>query len=238
MRAASPYNESDGMLEARTASDRALELVELAGRLRLTRLQTDFVLALVADPKRNQTKAAIEAGASSKTAHIWASKKLRLAKVQEFLAKVTEAAAERARERALASPAVRQVENAIMESAEYQLRLSRLGRADIGKHLEIDAEGVPKVRVDPAHTGFIREVRVEEFVGSDGQIKTTTTLKVADSLPALVALGRVRGWEKPESQPADTGLALQILGAVTVKAFKDAYLKLVAAGNGNGTGSR
>jgi hypothetical protein len=34
-------------------SDRALELVDLAKRLRLTRLQTDLALALARDPKRN-----------------------------------------------------------------------------------------------------------------------------------------------------------------------------------------
>jgi len=184
------------MAEAPTSSDRALELVVLAERLKLTRLQADFVLALVAHPKRNQTKAAIEAGASPQTAVVWACKTLRLAKVQEFLGKVTEAAVERACERALASPAVRQVEEAIMASAEHLLRLSRLGRADIGRHLSIDQDGNVEVRVDPAYTEIIRELRIEERADKDGMPVRRTTIKVADPVPALQGLAKVRGWER------------------------------------------
>jgi hypothetical protein len=90
-----------------------LELVDLAGRLKLSRLQRDFVLALVADPERSHTAAAIRAGASPKAAHVWASKTLRLGKVREFLGSLTEAAAKRARAEALACPETRQVEEAL-----------------------------------------------------------------------------------------------------------------------------
>jgi hypothetical protein len=45
-------------------SDRAIQLADLAKRLRLTPLQTDFALALAADPKGNQIRAAVAAGVS------------------------------------------------------------------------------------------------------------------------------------------------------------------------------
>lgn len=223
--------------EGSAPSDRALELVDLAKHLKLTRLQAGFVLALAVDPKRNQTKAAIEAGASPKTAHIWASKTLRLAKIQEFLAKVTEAATERARELALANPAVHQVEEAVMESAEHQLRLSRMGRADIGRHLDaeaINALGIPGLKLDAAHTETIREIAWEHVVGTGGMATTRVRIKVADPVPALQGLARLKGWEKADGGGEVNKQALAILGAVTVEAFKAAYLKLIAGGNGHG----
>jgi phage terminase small subunit len=76
-------------------SDRAIQLADLAKRLRLTPLQTDFALALAADPKGNQTSSAVTAGASAKSAHVWACRTLRLAKVQRFLVKVGKAVQER-----------------------------------------------------------------------------------------------------------------------------------------------
>ena len=46
----------------------------------------------------------------------------------------------------------------------------------------------------------------------------------------------MKGWEKAE-EAAGTGPlpeALALLGAVTVQTFKEAYLKLIAGGNGAG----
>jgi hypothetical protein len=98
-------------------SDRAIQLADLAKWLRLTPLQTDFALALAADPKGNQTSSAVAAGASAKSAHVWASRTLRLAKVQRFLVKVGKAVQEEAWRRSLADPVVVHVEEAIMESS-------------------------------------------------------------------------------------------------------------------------
>jgi hypothetical protein len=48
-------------------SDRAIQLADLAKRLRLTPLETDFALALAADPKGNQIRAAVAAGVSRRS---------------------------------------------------------------------------------------------------------------------------------------------------------------------------
>jgi phage terminase small subunit len=224
------------MPEASSPADRILELVDLAGRLKLTRLQTDFVLALVTDPKRNQTKAAIAAGASPKAAKVWASKTLRKGNVWDFLGNVEAGVRQRTEELAQeeARAAAVPIEQAVMDAAEHQLRLSRMGRADIGHHLAIDQDGSVEVRLDPDYTDIIRELRVEERADKDGMPVRRTTIKVADPVPALQGLARVKGWEKSEPKGAANDETLAILGAVSVEAFKAAYLKLIAGGNGHG----
>lgn len=178
------------------SSDRALELVDLAGRLKLTPLQRNFVLGLVAAPRSSHTAAAIRAGASPKAAHIWASKTIRLGKVRQFLGEVREAAAARAREEALASPETGRVADVIMEAAEHQLRLSRLGRADIGRHLAIHEDGNVEVRIDPAYADIISELKVEERVDANGMRLRRTTIRIADPMSALQQLARLRGWDE------------------------------------------
>jgi hypothetical protein len=121
-----------------------------------------------------------------------------------------------------------------MESAEHQLRLSRLGRADIGRHLAIDGDGNVEVRIDPAYTDTIREVKVEEWADKDGMPVRRTTIKLADPMPALQALARVKGWEKEEGNGEVNKVALDILGAASIETFKAAYLKLIAGENGHG----
>lgn len=218
------------------SSERALELAEFAKRLRLTPLQTGFALALAADPKGNQTRSAVAAGASAKSAHVWASRTRRLAKVQRFLAKVGEAAQEEGRRRSLADPGVAQVRESIMASAEHQLQLSRMGRADIGRHLEIDQDGNVQVRIDPAYTDSICEVRVEERTDKDGMPVRRTTIRVTDPVPALQALARVRGWDGPAAQPnGPNPLWTAVLGELPQGLLKKTYLRMLQASSGNGT---
>jgi phage terminase small subunit len=63
---------------------------------RLTPLQARFVELYLADPERNGTKAALAAGCPAKSAHVTASRMLKLDKVQRFLAEAQAKAAERA----------------------------------------------------------------------------------------------------------------------------------------------
>jgi len=65
-----------------------------------------------------------------------------------------------------------------------------------------------------------------------------TTIRVADPVPALQALARVRRWDSVERANGVNKLALDILGAVTIAEFKVAYLRLMAGGNGDGASDR
>jgi Terminase small subunit len=70
------------------------DLVKLASALRLTQAQRCFAQALAIDPEKNQTRAAMAAGSPPRSAAVTASKWLKLAKVQSYLAALTKAAEE------------------------------------------------------------------------------------------------------------------------------------------------
>ena len=68
------------------------DLVKLVSALRLTQAQRCFAEALAIDPEKNQTRAAIAAGSTARSAAVTASKWLRLPKVQSYLAALTKSA--------------------------------------------------------------------------------------------------------------------------------------------------
>ena len=72
-----------------TVSDRAQRLMALAEELKVTDQQRRFCEFLAGDPEQNQTRAA-EATGSGKSAHVVASKWLKIAKVKAYLAAVRE----------------------------------------------------------------------------------------------------------------------------------------------------
>lgn len=77
-----------------SADPRVAGLIALQDELGLTDKQRRFVEALAIDPGRNQTKAALTAGVSKKSAHVMASKWLKLVKVQKYFYALTAASRE------------------------------------------------------------------------------------------------------------------------------------------------
>ena len=98
--------------------------------------------------------------------------------------------------------------NEIMDKPELLARLSRLARADIGKHLKIEG-GVPIVSVDAEHTDIIREVTVRN-AGGDGPF-TEVKLKIADPRPALVDIAEILGLKKLPAPTVNMNELVQIL---------------------------
>ena len=68
------------------------ERTELTRALRLTARQVRFAQALSSDIDRNQTRAALAAGASPRRAHITGSEWARSRKVREYMAAIVRAA--------------------------------------------------------------------------------------------------------------------------------------------------
>lgn len=192
------------------------ELDRLARDLRLTPKQRRFAEALAADPSGNKTLAALAAGCGSAAARFRGSKWLAMPKVRRYVESLR-TAAQLALERRTA--------DAVMSAAEVQERLTTLARADLGAHLEVDADGVPRVKIDPAQTYILREVSTRH--GPEDEVRggatwTETKVRVADPRPALEALARIKGLG--EGARSDGGVT--ITGPVLVQ--------LLGGGNGNG----
>jgi hypothetical protein len=85
----------------------------------------------------------------------------------------------------------------IMEKPELLARLTRIARADVGKHLKIE-NGQAEVHLDPEHTDIIREITVKDGPRDDAgkRMWTETRLKVADPVVPLQGLARIYGLEK------------------------------------------
>ena len=93
-----------------------------------------------------------------------------------------------------------------MAADEVIVRLSRLARADIGQHLRWGEDGEPYLRIDPAHTDTIRELRQRDGPpnGDKAPAWVERMVKVADPRPALEALARIHGLDgkQPPEKPA------------------------------------
>lgn len=103
------------------------DLSALAQRLRLTKRQRAFAEALAADPDRNQTRAAIAAGAASKHAVCTASRWSRMVKIRQYLAALSGEAVEGARTAVLKRRAVLRLLSAQALGAVPSRRVVRTG---------------------------------------------------------------------------------------------------------------
>ena len=99
--------------------------------------------------------------------------------------------------------------NEIMDKPELLARLSRLARADIGKHLKIE-DGVPSIHVDPEYTDIVREITVKR-TANEGGVATETKLKIADPRPALVDIAEILGLKKLPAPTVNMNELVQIL---------------------------
>jgi len=92
------------------------------------------------------------------------------------------------------------VQGLIMEQTELLARLTRHGRADIGKHLKFSEDGkLLGVEVDPQYTEIIRDLELKEGPRDEKTGKplwTETKVRVADPMPALGQLAKYHGLEK------------------------------------------
>ena len=199
-------------------SQDAVALAELSVKLKLTRKQRLFAEALALDPDHNQTKAALKAGYAQSSASVRAAEMIKMRSFKEYTAAFI-AVAEK---RALLSRPETGIEAAVMDEAELLWRLTMIGRSDIGSHLEIAEDGSFRVKLDRQKTGIVREVVTKEIMGGDegkGAV-LETRIKVADPLPALLGLAKIKGIE-PEERPKDSGGArnniLVILGQLPEK---------------------
>jgi hypothetical protein len=101
------------------------------------------------------------------------------------------------------------VESAVMDKAELMGRLSRMARADVGKHLKV-TDGIPAVHVDAENTDIIREITVKRTVGTDG-VSTETRLKIADPVTPLMGIAEIYGLKKQPAPTVDMAVLIQML---------------------------
>lgn len=152
----------------------ASRLLALQDELGLTAFQRRFAEALAVDPKRNQTRAAMAAGAPKKGAAVQASRLLRLVKVQKYFHALT---IEAEGDRAQATQA------AVADLRETLTTLTSQMRAQAGNYIIPLPQGGFAVDLDAvrnAPPGVIRDVSH----GHSGD----AILRLADSLGAAKAL--------------------------------------------------
>lgn len=145
----------------------------------LTVMQLDFILNYLADPEHNQTNAAIKAGCPVKSAHVQASRWLKIPKIQAELKKRGT-----------------KVANRLELDANWVLkRLMILADYDVRKFYNADGSLKPVSELDDETAYALMGMEVEEayqhFGG--GQAKPTGQLKkikYADKGIALERLGR------------------------------------------------
>lgn len=183
------------------------ELVALADKLGLSEKQRRYAEHLASDPERNQTQAALNAGYAASAARSHGSRLASDCNIQTYMAALIEKSKE-------AVNVVAMTEDAVMETAEVMLRLSRQGRADIGKHLSVDDDGNWSVRPSKEHTDTIRHLKSRSGCDKDGMAWTETEIKVADPVPALQSLARIYGLEKESDSGKVVNINIEKLLAV------------------------
>jgi phage terminase small subunit len=145
---------------------------------RLTPLQARFVELYLADPERNGTKAAIAAGCPAKSAHVSASRMLRLDKVQKALTEAQAKAAERAE----------------LSAARVLEELRRLAFSDIGPVLQTCT--VTEFLALPAEVrAAVASVKVtkKNLTAGDGKTEDVVEFRLWDKIRANEMLAKYFG---------------------------------------------
>lgn len=146
---------------------------------RLTYMQMEFVMHLLADPDRNGTNAALKAGCKPASAYVTASKWLKMAKVRAELAKRTAKSAKK-----------------LEISADWVLeRLMRLADYDCRKFYKDDGTLKQVTELDETTAFALVGMEVEKLYehfgkGQAQNTGTVTKIKMADRGSNLERLGR------------------------------------------------
>lgn len=143
----------------------------------LTPMQRRFCLEYVKDPKRNKTKAAIRAGSEKRSAHVTASRWLRLAKVRQFI-------------RTLVAEDEAEI---LLKTRRVIKELSRIAFFDASIFQEI-ASGQLKLSDLTAD----ERAAVAEYTESDTQFGKTIKIKAHNKIKALEVLAQHLGILNPE----------------------------------------
>jgi hypothetical protein len=155
-----------------TQDPRVVPLLALQDELGLTDFQRRFVEALAVDLERNQTRAAMAAGAPRKSAAVQASKLLRLAKVQKYFRALTRTAREARAQETLA---------AITDLAEVLTVLTAQMRTRVGDFIVPGMNGGYVVDIEAvrnAPRGTVKEL------SRDGDLKFADPHSAAKTLLA------------------------------------------------------
>lgn len=196
--------------------------MELADSLALTEFQRKFCEALASDPDRNQTKAALTAGASEKSAHVEGSRTLKLDKVQRYMEALTQTATELAE---------RKTGRRVMALAEALGRMTELAESDITDFITVvDGEARPDIAkaVEAGKGHLLQEFSFEDGADKDGLARTRTRFKLYDKKDALDKIIRHHGGYKDgaNSDPGQTIInVLAVLGSLpqdTLKQIREA----------------
>jgi phage terminase small subunit len=196
-------------------------LIALADELELTDFQRKFSEALAADPERNQTRAALAAGASEKSAHVEGSRTLKLDKVKRYMEALTKTATDLAE---------RQTQRKVMGLAEALGRMTELAESDITDFITVvDNEARPDIAkaIEAGKGHLLQEFSFEDGADKDGLARTKTRFKVYDKKDALDKIIRHHGGYKDGAHeaPAQTLVnVLAILGDLpqdTLKQLRD-----------------
>lgn len=205
-------------------------MLALAGELRLTEKQRLFAEALMADPERNQTKAAEAAGLGTPY-HVQGSKMVRVGKVQQYMAAIDAMAG-------LTEGKGEATESKIASRQEVLELMTAHARADPDDFLdEFGSFSLSKAR-EAKKTKLLREITVDEKVinveGEQHVLERKTKFKVVDQQKALDQLARHHKIFEEGGQGGREGTLGDLVRAMDA-ATRLAMAKLMLRGqNGNG----
>jgi phage terminase small subunit len=180
------------------------KLMDLADELGLTEFQRRFCEALASDPDRNQTQAALKAGAAPKSAHVQATRTIRLAKAQTYMAALTKTATELSE---------RKTGRRVMGLAEALGRMTELAESDMTDFVdEVDGELKPSIKkaIDAGKGHLVQEFQLEEGADKDGLARTKTRFKLYDKKDALDKIIRHHGGYKDAEKPPEDRAPIRV----------------------------
>jgi phage terminase small subunit len=207
------------------AADR---MMALAAALKLTEKQRRFCEALVADPDRNQTAAALAAGYGAAGAHVKASETVRLGKVAAYLDALQAEAGALKRRR-------QEAEGAIAGAAEVLETMTAHMRADVDDFLDdFGSFDLQKARA-AKKTRLLREVVVEEKLlkmgDGDEVLERRTKFKLVDPQKAADQLARHYRLYPDEAPPsAGSVTVVNVIGALPAPVRVQLAKALLGAG--------
>lgn len=148
------------------------------GKLKLNERQEKFCLEIFSG--KSATKAAKDAGYSSKTAYSIGHENLKKPEIQARIQELNKEA----------------TDAAVMDVIERKHRLSEMGRGKVTDHLAEEGG----VEVDREKAGNIAELKRSEWRGGkDGRAEEkTTTVKLHNPLTAIAELNKMEGTYEPE----------------------------------------
>jgi phage terminase small subunit len=157
----------------------------------ITEMQRKFCDEMLSQPMeaKNQTLAAINAGAKPKNAAITASKWLRISKVQEYLRERLDES------RALVETRTGRTVADLAECLEY---LTTVKRARIGDYLT-DSGEVDIQAIKNAPAGLIRKIKVRSTTDAEGQVYAQHEIELESGIVATQTL--VRHYDALDAPP-------------------------------------